>query len=272
MTRKCVVLFSAFFGLFVALNARAQYSHIVDIKGTDHNLSTSGTGGVHSTTLNQICYFCHTPHQEMNNTDPLVKTPTNGQIPLWNKYLSSVSSYGVYSSPMFNALGTNIADLGATNVAGTARASNLCLSCHDGTVGVNTLYKGVYSATGNTSPAMSCNGTTVAANNPCFMPSGAVFPQNLTYGLREDHPINFTYDAALAAKSVSLITPSYNTTGIGGARYGVPGSTAGLFLPLFVNNTMQCATCHDVHSNRNGRPFLRDTSTGSALCLDCHGN
>jgi predicted CXXCH cytochrome family protein len=271
MTRKYVVLFLVFFGFFAAANVRAQYSHIVDVKGTDHNLSTSGTGSVHSTTLNQICYFCHTPHQEMNTTDPAVTTPPNAQIPLWNHYLSNVSSYGVYSSPSFDALGTNIADLGATNIAGTARASNLCLSCHDGTVGVNTLYKGVYSATGNTSPAMSCNGTTVAANTPCYMPSGAVFPQNPALGLREDHPINFTYDATLAAKTVDLVTPTYNTTGIGGTRYGVTGSAAGLFLPLFVNNTMQCATCHNVHSNRIGRPFLRDTTTNSALCLDCHG-
>jgi predicted CXXCH cytochrome family protein len=34
---------------------------------------------------------------------------------------------------------------------------------------------------------------------------------------------------------------------------------------------MQCATCHEVHSNTVGRPFLRASTTGSDLCLGCHG-
>jgi len=94
--------------------------------------------------------------------------------------------------------------------------------------------------------------------------------------LADLHPVNFTYDSTLANKTVDLITPIANTT-LGGTRMGVNGSVAGSFLPLFQTATggtykMQCATCHDVHSSRNGRPFLRDTTTGSALCLDCHGH
>jgi predicted CXXCH cytochrome family protein len=34
---------------------------------------------------------------------------------------------------------------------------------------------------------------------------------------------------------------------------------------------MQCATCHDVHNNTTYKPFLRDNTAGSLLCLDCHG-
>jgi len=275
MTRKCLILFCSL-SFLVAVNAAAQYSHIKDITGTDHNLSTSGTGAVHATAESEICYFCHAPHQELNTTDPSVTTGPNSQAPLWNHYLSSVSSYGVYSSTSFNALGTDISDLGGA-VAGSAAVSNLCLSCHDGTVGVNTLYHGQF---GVGSPAMSCNGTTVGANSPCYMPLGTQIGGvgSPIPTLASLHPINFTYDSTLAGKTVDLVTPIVNSSGIGGTRMGVPGSVSGTFLPLFQTTTatgatfkLQCATCHDVHSNRNGRPFLRDTTTGSALCLDCHG-
>jgi len=276
MTRKCLILLCSL-SFLVAVNAAAQYSHIKDITGTDHNLSSSGTGAVHATAETEICFFCHAPHQLLSTTDTTVTTKPNQQSPLWNKYLSSTASYGVYSSTSFNALGTDIADVGGA-VAGSATVTNLCLSCHDGTVGVNTLYHGQF---GVGSPAMSCNGTAVAANSPCLMPDATQIGNPATIAglpsLADLHPVNFTYDANLAAKTVDLVTPIPNASGVGGAtRMGVPGSVGGTFLPLFQTGAgtykMQCPTCHDVHSNRNGRPFLRDTTAASALCLDCHGN
>jgi len=275
MTRKCLILLCSL-SFLVAVNAAAQYSHIKDVVTSDHNLSVSGTGALHATAESEICFFCHAPHQELNTSDTTVTTGPNAQAPLWNHYLSSKASYGVYSSPSFNALGTDIADVGGA-VAGSATVTNLCLSCHDGTVGVNTLYHGQYSVG---SPAMICNGVSVPANSPCYMPLpaqiggvGSPIPT-----LADLHPVNFTYDATLAAKTVDLVTPTVNTSGIGGTRMGVPGSVSGTFLPLFQTTTvsgatykLQCPTCHDVHSNGNGRPFLRDTTAGSALCLDCHG-
>jgi len=282
MTRKCLILLCSLVSFLVAVNAAGQYSHIKNIVGTDHNLSTSGTGTLHAAASGEteLCFFCHAPHQTLNTADKTVAKGPNKQSPLWNHYLSSTASYGVYSSTSFNALGTDIADLGGA-VAGSAAVSNLCLSCHDGTVGVNTLYHGQF---GTGSPAMvGCGnkGTAVAANNPCLMPDETLIgnPNTVlgTASLADLHPINFTYDSTLAGKTVDLVTPTANATGIGGAaRMGVPGSVAGTFLPLFqtaggANFKMQCATCHDVHSNANGRPFLRDTTAASALCLDCHG-
>jgi len=277
MTRKCLILLCSL-SFLMAVNAAGQYSHIKNIVTTDHNLSTSGTGAVHANgNESEICYFCHAPHQSLSTTDTSVTTGPNTQAPLWNHYLSSTASYGVYSSTSFNALGTDITDLGGAT-AGSAAVSNLCLSCHDGTVGVNVLYHGQF---GTGSPQMLCNGTTVNANSPCFMPDGAQVgnPNTVTgtKSLADLHPINFTYDSTLAAKTVDLVTPIANTSGLGGAtRLGIPGSVSGTFLPLFQTTAsgtfkMQCATCHDVHSNASGRPFLRDTTTASALCLDCHG-
>jgi len=291
MTRKCLILLCSL-SFLVAVNAAAQYSHIKYVVNSDHDLSaSSSSSGPHSASggESEICYFCHAPHQELNTSDPNVTSGPSTQTPLWNHFLSQVGTgvYGVYSSTSFNALNTDIADLGGA-VAGSATVSNLCLSCHDGTVGVNTLYHGQYHVG---SPAMvNCgevgNPTysgTAGTNTPCINQDTVIVGNSGTEdgvkSLASLHPVNFTYNAALAGETIDLVTPTDQGTYGGSTRMGVPGSTgATSFLPLFETVAgsgdfkMQCATCHDVHNNTTNRPFLRDTTTGSALCLDCHGN
>jgi len=77
---------------------------------TRHNLSVSGPGGIKAVTEDQVCIFCHTPHNSAPNA------------PLWNRS-SSGSNYIPYSSS--TALATPGQPTGA---------SILCLSCHDGTI------------------------------------------------------------------------------------------------------------------------------------------
>lgn len=263
MTRRYAILLSLLVGLFIASTASAQYSHIKNIVNSSHDMSSTSAATIKAKSNTQICYYCHTPHQDLSNSDTAVTMAPNGQTPLWNHYLSSKATYGVYSSPSFNAMGTDIADLGGAT-PGSAAVSNLCLSCHDGTVGVNTLFKGQYSAGNHVSPDFG-SGTNVAV----LMPSDTQVGSN-TLGLSDIHPINFTYDATLAAKSVSLVTPTTATGGVGGTRTGV-NTSSGKFLPLFAGK-MQCATCHDVHDGTTFRPFLRASTTGSELCMGCHGN
>ncbi len=265
MKRTYVILLIAILVVALTVSANAQYSRIKNIVNSSHDMSsTSTTGGPKAVSNTQICYYCHTPHPETSTDDPAVTNPQGGQTPLWNHYLSAKASYGVYSSPSFDALGTDIADLGGA-VAGSAAVSNLCLSCHDGTVGVNTLYKGQYNSVthGHSSPDFG-GGMNVAV----LMPSAAIIGGS-TEGLSNMHPLNFTYDATLAGKSVSLVVPTTASNGFGGTRTGV-NTSSGKFLPLFANK-MQCATCHDVHDGTTFRPFLRASTTGSELCLGCHG-
>ena len=264
MKRTYVLMLIALVVVF-SVSASAQYSRIADIVTTNHNMSSTGPNtvpGMKAVSNTQICYYCHTPHPDQNTTDPAVTSGPNGQYPLWNHYLSSKASYGVYSSPSFDAFQTDIADVGAA-VAGSAAVTNLCLSCHDGTVGINTLYKGEYATGGRRSPDFG-GGINVAS----YMPASAQVGGG-TDGLSDMHPLNFTYDATLAGKSVSLVVPTTASNGFGGTRTGV-NTSSGKFLPLFANK-MQCATCHDVHSQANGRPFLRASTTGSEICLACHG-
>ena len=62
------------------------------------------------------CTFCHAPHSGLG-----------GNTPLWNQKLSQ-KSYVPYSSTTDPNQGNTQPTLGVT--------SSLCLSCHDGTVGV----------------------------------------------------------------------------------------------------------------------------------------
>ncbi|HHS83376.1 MAG TPA: hypothetical protein ENK38_00405, partial [Gammaproteobacteria bacterium] len=198
------------------------------IVSTKHNLSITGTGTVKSTDETEVCIFCHTPHQAIKNDN----------IPLWNHDLSATASYGVYTSPTFDG-SSSITDLGGTNAA-TAAVSNLCLSCHDGTIAINSL--------NNPSNATGGNPTMTGTGAGGVMPAGT---SNIGADLTDDHPVNFRYDAALYAADSSLNDPS----GLTGVR-------------LF-NGYVQCASCHDPHESTNAT-FLRVDNSGSALCLKCH--
>lgn len=204
------------------------------VVGTKHDLSSTGPGA--KTNVNQVCVFCHTPHQA---------AAANGQDPLWNHRLSTTASYGVYGSDTMNGSPTDIG--GAA--AGSASVSNLCLSCHDGTVSVASLYNAPNEAPINDNPA---NITVTAGGN--VLASGLITGNpNVGTNLTDDHPVNFTYNTALA-------------TADGGLRD--PATTPAVSALLFAN-TVQCASCHDPHDATNA-PFLTVSNAGSALCTTCH--
>ena len=76
---------------------------------------------------------------------------------------------------------------------------------------------------------------------------------NLGTDLSDDHPINFTYDDALASADGGLNPPS-----------STPAVQA-----LLIGGTVQCSSCHDPHDDTYP-PFLVTDNTNSALCTTCH--
>ncbi len=214
----------------VVLVALATVATSQTVVGSKHDLSTGGGITDKSTNESQVCIFCHTPHQ---------KTVTAS--PLWNHTMSSQATYGVYASASLDAVPTDIG--GGTGV------SNLCMSCHDGTVAVNSL--------GNTSsagvPTMGST-TELDATGKLRNTRDAYLGTSMT----NDHPINFTFDAALATLDGGLKTPV-------SANYVDAGST----VPLY-SAGVQCASCHNPHDNTTAAPFLRTSNSASALCMKCH--
>jgi predicted CXXCH cytochrome family protein len=178
----------------------AQMASAAGITGSPHDFSARGWGST------ELCIFCHTPHN------------ANGSAQLWN-HASTAATYTLYTSSTMNAA---TAQPGAT--------SKLCLSCHDGTVAVDSF------------------GTRTGTN---FVTGGA----RLGTALDNDHPIGFTYDAALATADGSLVTPA-------------SASQVSANVPLYTAK-VECGSCHNAHDNAQGS-FLRSTNAASALCLKCH--
>ncbi|MBA4178782.1 MAG: cytochrome C [Leptothrix sp. (in: Bacteria)] len=186
------------------------------IAGSAHDFSVQGWSG------GQICLPCHTPHRA--NT-------TVADAPLWNHALST-AVYTLYTSPTLNAV-----------LAQPGGGSKLCLSCHDGTVAINSFG-------GST-------GTNFIGGRDKVGPD-----------MRGEHPIGFTYDTTLATNDGSLKNPATATVTIGAGAQTKTGTIAATVL---YGDKLECASCHDVHNTfTNGEKLLKVTSAGSAICITCH--
>lgn len=188
------------FLMFVAVSG----SLFAVISGSAHDFATAGWNGT-----GEICIVCHTPHNAMS---------TNG--PLWN-HTETSATFTLYSSP----------SLDATDLGQPAGVSKLCLSCHDGTVALDSFG----GATGST----FITGT-----------------DNLGTDLSNDHPISFTYPST----DTGLFDPTTTSSGL--------GST--ISADLLVGGKVECSSCHDVHNKYNLSYLLKISNAGSALCLVCH--
>jgi len=214
------------FVLFAVLTLLAGFSgiSIAGIQGSAHDFSGFGFAG------GQICLPCHTPH--------------NGELvedaPLWNHDLST-ATYNLYDSPSFD---------GRDTIQQPTGASKLCLSCHDGTVAVD-----------------SFGGQ-----------SGTIFIDafgadvNLTTDLSNDHPISFVYDTQLATQDPGLFDPATTNVTIGSGTFSKTGSIQDVML---ADDILQCQSCHSVHNDfvagvAISDALLKISIGGSQLCLACH--
>ena len=131
--------------------ARPASAQLVTAPTNKHNLSTSGPGPVKSTSMTEICVFCHTPHN------------ANPAAPLWNQTLSG-ATYTPYTSTTMTA------------VSGVPTGSSkLCMSCHDGTVALgSTMNMGQLALQGTTGGRLtgpSSLGTNLGDDHPIsFVP------------------------------------------------------------------------------------------------------
>lgn len=82
------------------------------VVGSPHDLSVSGPGTTRALFEEQVCIFCHAPHN------------ATGQSPLWNR-LSTTTHYRIYESSTTDA-----------RIDQPSGPSKMCLSCHDGSIAV----------------------------------------------------------------------------------------------------------------------------------------
>ena len=183
------------------------------IVGSRHDLSISGTAFFTASVEDEICIFCHTPH----NAD--VEASDGTRLPLWNRDISrNELGFTVYSSSTLNA-----------TPGQPGGYSQLCMSCHDGVTAVNALLN-----YGRNNPIVMGGGFTMLGQvfNPTFKPGGfcgypganiggatsvaIVDPQcgssnPLKKDFSDDHPVSFVYDNALATSDGGLVNPVSNS-------------------------------------------------------------
>lgn len=269
--RRALALWVVSVLLLAATLARAQIAatdKMSDVRGTKHNFSSVADGTatpsgtvpartIKATTETQVCVFCHTPHEA-----------TTGELaPLWNRTMST-QTYVPYTSGSMDA-----------SVGQPGGSSKLCLSCHDGSMGVDKV-NALNGAKGVTI-VMGPAGAPLAS--PVKMPGANLtgFTRNLGTNLSNDHPISFSYTAALATADGELRGPDTVV------KDRAAGAATAPKMPL-EGGQVQCTTCHDPHLNdkttSNGSAkFLRmnrfqlaqpaggtfDT-TNDIICLACH--
>jgi len=218
----------------ISLSAFAARAPKSAVFGSPHDFKSVGeyspAGGASYT----LCNFCHIAHK-------FGSAPTGPGYLLWNHTLSNVASYGVYTSDSMRST--------PTELGGQMTVSNLCLSCHDGTIAVNSWYE--VQAGPNFQPLPQ--GTFIMAQD------------HTARDLTKQHPVNFTYPDATTAAAIG-IQPAADVNSIDGSGN----------VPLF-QGKMQCATCHDPHAGPSvSHLFFRvfpstpaQTTTGS-FCVYCH--
>lgn len=154
-----------------------------------------------------------------------------GEVLLWTQNFPTTATFGVYTTPTMNTI--------PTEVGGNYSATNLPTGAKMYTVLCLSCHDGI------TAPGLISATDGAAVANPTN-----------SDGLRNDHPVNLAYNATADTGLEPLAT--------------VQASALKLYTDG-TNQTVQCASCHNVHDNTLN-PFLRVayTNTKAGLCTVCH--
>lgn len=233
--------------------AHAQFTN--SISNSPHNLSAGGPGTIHAATEQQICIFCHTPHNASLTR------------PLWNRNIP-LNAYQIYTSRSLQALPGQ-----------PTGSSKLCLSCHDGTIALGSVLsrnQPISMVGGITTlpPGKSNLGTDLSDDHPVsFRYDSALASRNTK-----------VKDPAILPSAVHL---DYNSELQCTSCHDAHNNQYGKFLVMDNSQSQlcnschqqgmtnipphdQCASCHQQHSAPSG-PFLLTGITVRDTCLQCHG-
>lgn len=252
--------------LFIVLvSVPSTHAQSAQVVNTVHNLSVSGPGPIKAMDEEQVCIFCHTPHEAL---------PT---APLWNRN-DPTTTFSIYPS------GGSMQSMPGQPDG----SSRLCLSCHDGTSAVGLVR--------NPNQTFAMSGVSVSGALP------ATSASNLGTSLADDHPVSIVpslqdpeialpsdgdavqLDASGKVQCRSCHNPHDNSIGHflvrttesgdlcitchpkgdwAASYHGAP--TAPDFAQLI---TQGCGSCHDDHSAAVAARLL--LASEEALCFSCH--
>ena len=248
MKRVALVLTLVSFGAAIAA---AQPSTIV---GSPHDLSAGGPGPIRAVMEDQVCIFCHTPH----NATPIQ--------PLWNRSMP-VESYQFYDSPSLDAQ--------PGQPTGT---SKMCLSCHDGTISLGMVFS-------RQTPILMQGGVTVMPDGSSNL--GTDLTDDHPVSIRYDAALA-AQDVSLI--DPSLLPPELRLDANSELQcttcHDAHDDSRGDFLVMHNFDSQMCNTCHadyntggvsghtcngchQPHTSPSG-PYLLRGATFSETCMICH--
>ena len=206
-----IVSILAFVGLFSFAIPAADGRPVSD-PNNPHNLSyREGYTRTHATNpdepgAKEICIFCHTPHS------------ASKQGALWNRQ----DPTDIKNFPLYDSTSLKIKDIAAAQYSTTADypngASKLCLSCHDGVIGIGTLLD----------REITMNRTMVDAQN--LDPDPAI-DFNPVIDLTTTHPVSFVFNQTVKdaiGNKVQIPNPDLRDS----------------------QERVQCTICHNPHDDR----------------------
>ncbi len=261
-----------------------------------HNLTQStlaggpgpGTMDSFRNDYGEVCVYCHTPHG----------AGLALQAPLWNRTNANTSGYITY-----NTLGTT----SLTGVVTTPGPASLtCLSCHDGTVAIDSIinmpgsgankYLASQETTSNPGFLSGWDGASTATVHMALNDIGCLgchsqTPGGLSIGagatdltvqalgtdFRDDHPIGVPFKGETGDPDYKPMTA---TNKQGNLRFfdlnanTRPDKSEIRAFDSGDGFEVECASCHDPHGVEIGGTrlptFLRVSNVGSGVCLTCH--
>jgi len=251
----------------------SKASNIGSISNTRHNLTIEYSPnfrpimGAFRNDYGEVCVYCHTPHG------------ANTQInaPLWNRTVTDTGSYSIYDRP------TTLGLEGRMNLPGPS--SLTCLSCHDGTIAIDSVLNmpGSGLAAGNS----NLSNVQVGTSDDAFLDTWATVPGNLgptgTHAVlgeelgRSDNGCSLCHRAALQGaipdysafmlgtdlRNDHVIGITYPTSFNAGIDYNEPNMKVPGKWAVFDSNGNGFAEKYEVR--------LYDSGNGAAVeCASCH--
>jgi predicted CXXCH cytochrome family protein len=192
--------------------AGAAFAQTGNMSGTGHDFGDSaGFSGDSWKSSNGLrtCNVCHTTH---------TGDMSIAGVPLWDHELTTATFQTYVGVNMFN-----------TASATPSGATQLCLSCHDGTLGLDS-----FGANGRTSTATALNGTSSAF---------------IGTDLRDDHPVSVVYGGVSAGLFATIGNPAVTAPGgsVECSSCHEPHNSAGVdnMLVLDPAGSALCNACHN---------------------------
>lgn len=240
--------------LMVALGAASPALAQQSVVDSPHNLSAGGPGAIRASSEEQVCIFCHAPH----NASPI--------RPLWNRAMPT-DAYAIYTSRALDA-----------EPGQPTGSSKMCLSCHDGTIALGSVVSrdtpiGMVGGVVTIPPGPSNLGTDLRDDHPISFPYDSSLavsdpklkdPSLLPHEVRLDENRELQCTACHDAHDDSLgkFLVMHNENSQLCLSCHQVGTTT-------IAEHQQCSACHQPHTAPSG-PYLLREPTIAGTCTTCH--